>query len=553
MEKRRFNGVVLIKCLVLVVFLGCSTARMQSNAGSELSQDNGIIIKSKYVLTSGGPIEGGIICIRDGKILSVSEKVPEGIRALTVLDLTSHVVSPGLINSHDHVSYNQMTPSKEVELPYVEENARYDQRNDWRKGLRGHKRLSYKSDFSKEVVAWGELRQIISGTTTVVSSGGTDGLLRNLGNEKPTSSKLDSRREGLVSKKVFYNVFPLGDTKGQQITQGLDYPKHPKPEELTDVIYVPHVSEGVDQVARNEFINLSRDMVQHIGTNTYACYDILSTNVMFIHMIALLRDDAQLAATKGVNHVWSPRSNLALYGNTAYVPLYKALGMNISLSTDWSCSGSMNLLRELALACDLNENYFNKAFSNKELWQMVTVNAAKALQASSSIGDIKPGMLADLCVVKISGFDDPFEAVIKARIENIALAMRGGKVLYGDKAVLEGIPANTGGQWDELDVNGVAKLVDVLSETGFTLGQLQEANQNSYPLFFKGAPPDEPEGRPIRKFNPQCPGIGLYPIYPKDEDHDQDGIKDGDDNAPKVFNPIRPVDVLNDKGQCPME
>ena len=60
--------------------------------------------------------------------------------------------------------------------------------------------------------------------------------------------------------------------------------------------------------------------------------------------------------------------------------MLKNQGVMISLSTDWTPSGSMNLGRELACADSLNKKYLGVAFSDRELWQMATYNPAVALQ-----------------------------------------------------------------------------------------------------------------------------------------------------------------------------
>jgi cytosine/adenosine deaminase-related metal-dependent hydrolase len=39
------------------------------------------------------------------------------------------------------------------------------------------------------------------------------------------------------------------------------------------------------------------------------------------------------------------------------------LGVPIALGTDWVASGSMNMLRELRCADELNENYYDNYFS----------------------------------------------------------------------------------------------------------------------------------------------------------------------------------------------
>ena len=553
---------ITLLLLLPVLFFSCGHVQPVQTVKQPDFQDNNaltlethvqMLIYAGYILTNDGVIQKGYIAIDNGKIFSIGTEIPPGISADIILDATSYILSPGFINCHDHISYNQMFPPEQVQLEYAETNPRYDQRHDWRKGNRGHEMIPSYSDTAFSKVAWNELRQLISGTITVVSKGGIQGLIRNLGNEKQDSGDLDSRREGLNSTKVIYQTFPLGDYDGQQYANGIHYPAHPTPEDVEDAIYVAHLCEGVDQVARNEFMNVSTNKTETFEGKEYQSYDILGPNLMLIHLIALSRDDVALSASKDVSIVWSPRSNISLYGNTSYVPLHKNLGMNICLSTDWSCSGSMNMLRELNLACNLNENYFDNTFNNKELWQMVTTNAAKALQISDQVGDIKHGFLADLIAVKIYEISDPYRTTIKSPIEEIGLVIRGGKILYGDKTLISGVTQNPSGEWDELEVNGLSKLVDTKSEIGMTYTELKQHNINNYPLFFDGTPPDEPKDKPVRKFNPQCPGVGIYPIFSKDEDFDQDGVIDAEDNEPRIFNPIRPVDVINGQGQCPLK
>ncbi len=65
-------------------------------------------------------------------------------------------------------------------------------------------------------------------------------------------------------------------------------------------------------------------------------------------------------AGNGVGLIWSPRSNITLYGDTARVTIASRLGVNIALGTDWMPSGSMNLLRELECADSFNTKYLDE-------------------------------------------------------------------------------------------------------------------------------------------------------------------------------------------------
>ncbi len=81
--------------------------------------------------------------------------------------------SPGLINTHDHITYAQNSP-------YTDTGERYEARNDWRKGLRGHTKLNVPGGATADEIRWGELRFLMGGATSTVGSGGQLGILRNL-------------------------------------------------------------------------------------------------------------------------------------------------------------------------------------------------------------------------------------------------------------------------------------------------------------------------------------------------------------------------------------
>lgn len=152
--------------------------------------------------------------------------------------------------------------------------------------------------------------------------------------------------------------------------------------------------------------------------------------------------------------IWSPRSNFALYGVTAPVSLMKDYGINLALGTDWAYSGSVHILEELKVAADYNAKYLNNIFTAKELWQMTTVNPAKLMQLSDQIGDIRPGMQADLVLFnaenrRFKTDEDIYKAVIGMDSSKTELVMRGGTILYGKWKLLDGVISDIPGDTDE--------------------------------------------------------------------------------------------------------
>jgi hypothetical protein len=342
--------------------------------------------------------------------------------------------------------------------------------------------------------------------------------------------------EGLGQRTVSYQTFPLGDSGGQRYPMGCGYPNiDPSTDATGTDAYTPHVAEGIDVTARNEFLCIRSGM-----------NDLVQRQSAFIHGVALLPVDIAEMAADGAKLIWSPRSNITLYGDTARVTEYGRLGVTIALGTDWMPSGSMNMLRELRCADDLNRSFMGGFFSDEQLWLMATRNAAQALAVDDATGSIAVGLVADLAVFDGAMRRD-HRAVLSAGAQDVSLVLRGGAVLYGDAEAVAAMPG--GAMCDALDVCGAMKRACVASQLGGrNLASLQGANSGRYPLFFCGEPMNEPSCLPART-RTTAPlaavnGSTVYAGMSTMSDVDGDGIANEMDNCPAVFNPIRPLDNM---------
>ncbi len=431
-----------------------------------------------------------------------------GFAGATRLDCRWGLVSPGLINPHDHITYAGNDPADHG-------TERYDHRHEWRKGLNGHTKIPVPQ--TSNAVAWGELRHVLAGTTSLFGSGGVGGLVRNLDRD---TSGLDP------AKKVTYDTFPLGDSGGQMLVGSCAYPSIESASSVAQMpCYIPHVAEGVNDEARNEFLCLS-------GAGTGG-QDLVRPNTAFIHGVGVRPEDVAAMAAEGTGLVWSPRSNLDLYGNTAPVTVYARLGVRIALGSDWTASGSMNILRELRCADSFNRTYLDGFFSDRDLLDMVTVRAAEVMHLDDVIGSLKPGLLADIAVFDTRQRADE-RAVLEAGVQDVVLLLRAGVPLYGDADLVAGLPGGASG-CEPLDACGVPKRVCAQRETGKPLADLAPAS--AYPLFFCEAPDAEPSCTPYRP--------GEYDGLPTEDDLDGDGVPNAVDLCPRVFDPARPVDHGN--------
>ena len=495
----------------------CGTLPAVAGGTCAVTAGSGALRLQGTILASEAVYEGGEVLVDEqGEIVCVGCDCggePEAQDA-TVVTCPGALVSPGIINAHEHLGFGQNPPGDWG-------TERFDHRHDWRKGKNGHDKISVPGNATVENKAWCELRHLLSGCTSIAGSDSSDGFLRNVDG---------SAQHGLNQTPVEYQTFPLGDNGGEQV--GLDqpcsaYPKVPSPTVLdgTDC-YFAHVAEGINDYARHEYLCLSS--TENGGV------DITTEKTAYVHMVGLTAMEGADVAASRTSVVWSPRSNVSLYGNTTPVTMYATQGVLVGLGTDWSASGSMNMQREMACALALNDGYFGGFFSTRDLWRMATLNNATILALDDRVGALEPGLVADIAIFAPHGEADPYRAILTAGAADTVLVLRGGEPLYGDSAVVAALPASDGCPELTGGVCGVAKRVCTQREIGQTFDALAAANSSAYALFFCGAPQGEPTCVPSRP--------GEYTGEVTADDLDGDGLANAADNCPTIFNPVRPVD-----------
>lgn len=470
------------------------------------------------VLVPGEVFEQGAVLLDDNGVVQCvgCDCAAQAVDATKVI-CPDAVVSPGLINAHDHIGWMNDPPWVAADNN-VDPALRWEHRHDWRRGKRGHPSINTGGGASSDDRAYGELRFILGGATSVFGSGSAPGLMRNL-----------DRDDVPGQPAAKYETFPLSDTSGTQLTMGCTYGALDGPQNVD--AYAPHVSEGIDAEARNEFLCLTG---QQDGAT-----EAIAANTAIIHGIGLLPQDVALLGARGGKLIWSPRSNVSLYGDTAQVTLYHRLGISVGLGTDWMPSGSMNMLRELRCADELNQRNFGGYFSDEDLWLMATLGSARALAMDDAIGVLAPGRVGDIAVFKNNG-RRYHRAILDANPGDVALVLRAGQVLSGDAAVVDALETGC----DVIsDVCGSDKRACLSREIGKGLPDLLTAVGELYPLYFCDAPTDEPSCLPARTLDGDVVNASnLYEGMSLADDRDGDGVLDAEDNCPDIFNPRRPLD-----------
>ncbi len=207
--------------------------------------------------------------------------------------------------------------------------------------------------------------------------------------------------------------------------------------------------------------------------------------------------EAQLleAQRTGSKIVWSPSSNLVLYGETAPIQRILELGIPTGIGPDWTISGEDDMLAELAFALEYARQEQITLLTPEKLWRMATSEGAHAVGVAQWIGELSPGMRADVVVFGVDPGADPYEAVVNARTQDVDLVLVGGEGYAGHRELKA--PTQRNDLCESIEVCGETRFVCVsdpeATDRGDDLGALRSRLVDI--LEGNGFPAEEQYGR----------------------------------------------------------
>ena len=185
-----------------------------------------------------------------------------------------------------------------------------------------------------------------------------------------------------------------------------------------------HLAEGVDPALLEEFKLLDDN----------GC---VNDHLIGIHSTALTRKELKRWGKRGGAVVWSPFSNLWLYGGTTNVLAAREAGLRVCLGSDWGPSGTRNVLGELKVASLWNDTHLDGALTPSDLTEMVTSapGDSLALAWGRSVGRLVAGALADVAVFA-GRHADVHENLLHATERDVRLVVVGGRAVYGSRTLV---------------------------------------------------------------------------------------------------------------------
>ncbi len=156
-----------------------------------------------------------------------------------------------------------------------------------------------------------------------------------------------------------------------------------------------HLSEQTDEIAWvKDLFPQSRDYL-----DTYEAQGLLGKGAVYGHAIHLTAREKDRLVEAGASLVHCPTSNTFI--GSGLFDMGLAQHLRVGLATDTGGGSSFSMLRTMAAAYEVAQ-LRGQALHPSQLWWLATQGSARALRAEHQIGNIAPGMEADLVVINLT-------------------------------------------------------------------------------------------------------------------------------------------------------
>lgn len=165
--------------------------------------------------------------------------------------------------------------------------------------------------------------------------------------------------------------------------------------EFPDCLMQTHLSEQLDEIAWvRDLFPQSRDYL-----DTYEAQGLLREGAVYGHAIHLTDRERSRLVEAGASLVHCPTSNTFI--GSGLFDMTLAARLRVGLATDTGGGSSFSMLHTMAAAYEIAQ-LRGQSLHPAQLWWLATQGSARALRCEDRIGNLAPGMEADLIVIDLA-------------------------------------------------------------------------------------------------------------------------------------------------------
>ena len=266
-------------------------------------------------------------------------------------------------------------------------------------------------------------QRVVAGKTCMDRDTAPEGLRDSAQSAYDDSKALLEKWHGV--DRLSYAITPRfspTSTPEQLSALGALWGEHP------DCLMQTHLSEQVDEIAWvKSLYPQARDYL-----DTYEAYGLLREGGLYGHAIHLEGREKDRLREVDASLIHCPTSNTFIGSGLFDMGGLMAAGHRIGLATDTGGGSSFSMLRTMAAAYEIGQLRHNPIHPAQLLW-LATHGSARSLRMEDRIGNLTPGMEADLVVLDLASTPDIAQRA--ARADDIWEAVFPTIMMGDDRAV----------------------------------------------------------------------------------------------------------------------
>lgn len=371
------------------------------------------IIEAKWLIPvkpNDTTLENHSIAIQAGKIVTIlpTRECGQKFESNNVIDLSDHVLIPGLINAHTHAAMSLFRGLAD-DLPlktWLTEHI-------WPAEMKW-----VGSEFVRDGAELAIAEMLKSGTTCFCDM--------YFFPEEVAHAARKAHIRVAIGLIVIDFPSPYAQNADEYLSKGLKLHDEIRNEDLLSTIFAPHAPYTVADEALKRIGILAEELDSQITMHVHETQheveeavkkngirpltrlqemDLLNPRLSAIHMTTLSSEEIDLLASTGVHVIHCPESNLKLASGFCQVHTLNQKKVNVALGTDGAASNNdLDMISEMRTAALLAKGVAGDATAipAHEALRMATINGAKALGLDNKIGSIEIGKDADMVAISLA-------------------------------------------------------------------------------------------------------------------------------------------------------